>query len=211
MTCTLLSWRVFQWRSVKTLMSRCRILHIHLSQTGPLSLHHFQFVDVALSMRIPRTGRALYIGTYKYHLSFTPIGQPCRFGFKKAKRVVASTCLFHNCYSEVLGIFDSLGFIVMNLVLFGEGIPFGSDPYNLTLGWIKLYKTVLFPFLQFIKVFLEKGLVLFGADDPVDKRVVGRESCDRKNVLWHVVDVGQETSKVRRPFLVVILRWPQGI
>ena len=47
---------------------------------------------------------------------------------------MASTCLFHNCYSEVLGIFDSLGFIVMDLVLFGEGIPFDSDPYNLTLG-----------------------------------------------------------------------------
>ena len=85
-------------------------------------------------MRVPHTGKALSIGTYKYHLSFTPIGQPCRFRFKKVEHVVASTCLFHNCKTEALGIFDSLGFIVMDLVLFGEKIPFVSDPYNLTLG-----------------------------------------------------------------------------
>ena len=38
--------------------------------------------------------------------------------------------------------------------------------------------------------------ILFGAYDPVDKRVVGKESCNRKDVLWHVVDVGKGTSKV---------------
>ena len=37
-----------------------------------------------------------------------------------------------DCNSEVLGIFDSLEFSVMDVVLAGEGIPFVGDPYDLT-------------------------------------------------------------------------------
>ena len=56
----------------------------------------------------------------------------------------------------------------MDAVLVGEGIPFVGDPYDLTFVRIKLHEPVPFPLLQCIKIFLEKGLILFGADDPVD-------------------------------------------
>ena len=73
-------------------------------------------------------------------------------------------------------MFDSLEFGVMYVVPVLEGIPFVGDPYNPTLVRIKLHKPVPFPLLQFIKVFLEKGLILFGADDSVDKRDIDKES-----------------------------------
>ena len=77
-----------------------------------------------------------------------------------------------------------------------EGIPFVGDPYNTTLVRIKLHKAVPFPLLQFIKVFLEKGLILFGADDSVDKRDIDKESCSRKDDLWHVIYCRHGTAKV---------------
>ena len=62
-----------------------------------------------------------------------------------------STCLFHDrselAVTEVLGIFDSLEFSVMDAVLVGEWIPFVGDPYDLTFVRIKLHESVPFPLL----------------------------------------------------------------
>ena len=45
-------------------------------------------------------------------------------------------------------------------------------------------------------------------DDPVDKRDIGKESCSRRDGLWHVLDVrnkGQGTARVQGLFLVALL------
>ena len=47
----------------------------------------------------------------------------------------------------------------MDVILVGEGIPFVSDPDTITLVRVKLYKRVPFPFLEFIKIFLETCLI----------------------------------------------------
>ena len=75
----------------------------------------------------------------------------------------------------------------MDVVHAGEGIPFVGNPYDLTFVRIKLYEPAPFPLLQFVEIFLEKGLTLFGADDSVDK-----ESCSRRDDLWHIVYVDNE-------------------
>ena len=51
----------------------------------------------------------------------------------------------------------------MDIVLVDERIPFVGDPYILTLVRVRLHEPVPFPILEFIKIFLEKDLIFFGA------------------------------------------------
>ena len=59
-----------------------------------------------------------------------------------------------------------------------------------------MHGPVLFPLLQFVEIFLKKGSVLIGADDPVDKQVIDKESWSRIDDLWHVVLCREGTANV---------------